>query len=148
MLCQEDAKRIVQYSKYPPVGSRGFGPMFAPVILGHTTETAYAEEANDQLMVIVQMESKGGVAQCEEIAAVDGIDCLFIGKSLSAYFDQNDNIRVGPFDLAKQLGVERKGPEHEAAIQRILKAAHGAGKKAAIFCAYLAPSKDTTSSDD
>jgi 2-keto-3-deoxy-L-rhamnonate aldolase RhmA len=46
---------------------------------------------------------------------------------------------VGPFDLAKQLGVERKGPEHEAAIQRILKAAHGAGKKAAIFCKLPAP---------
>lgn len=41
---------------------------------------------------------------------------------------------LGPFDLAKQLGVERKGPEHEAAIQRILKAAHSAGKTAAIFC--------------
>jgi 2-keto-3-deoxy-L-rhamnonate aldolase RhmA len=64
--------------------------MFAPVILGHTTETAYAEEANEQLMVIVQMESKGGVAECEKIAAVDGIDCLFIGKSLSASFGQDD----------------------------------------------------------
>jgi 2-keto-3-deoxy-L-rhamnonate aldolase RhmA len=68
-------------------------------------------------------------------------------SSLSASFGQDDNTFVGPFDLAKQLGVERKGPEHEAAIQRILRAAHGAGKKAAIFCAYLASSKDTTSSD-
>ena len=79
---QEDAKRIVQFSKYPPVGSRGFGPMFAPVILGHETESAYAEHANEQLMVIVQMESKGGVAECEKIAAVEGIDCLFIGTSV------------------------------------------------------------------
>jgi 4-hydroxy-2-oxoheptanedioate aldolase len=89
MFYQEDAKRIVQYSKYPPVGSRGFGPMFAPLLLGHNTETAYAEVANEQLMVIVQMESKGGVAECEEIAAVDGIDCLFIGKCLPASFDYN-----------------------------------------------------------
>lgn len=43
---------------------------------------------------------------------------------------------TGPFDLAKQMGVERKGPEHEAAIQRILKAAHDAGKAAAIFCEF------------
>lgn len=42
--------------------------------------------------------------------------------------------QTGPFDLAKQIGVERAGPEHEAAIQRILKAAKGAGKTAAIFC--------------
>jgi hypothetical protein len=41
---------------------------------------------------------------------------------------------TGPFDLAKQIGVQRGGEEHEAAIQRILKAAKSAGKKAAIFC--------------
>jgi 4-hydroxy-2-oxoheptanedioate aldolase len=80
MFQQEDAKRIVQYSKYPPVGSRGFGPMFAPVILGHSTESDYAEQANEQLMVIVQMESKGGVNECEKIAQVEGVDCLFIGR--------------------------------------------------------------------
>jgi 4-hydroxy-2-oxoheptanedioate aldolase len=57
------------------------------------------------------------------------------------FFDQNNDTILGPFDLAKQLGVERKGPEHEAAIQRILKAAHGAGKKAAIFCKSLATTK-------
>lgn len=41
---------------------------------------------------------------------------------------------LGPFDLAKQMGVERGGEEHEAAIQRILKATKAAGKTAAIFC--------------
>lgn len=41
---------------------------------------------------------------------------------------------IGPFDLAKQMGVERGGKEHEAAIDRILKAAKGAGKTAAFFC--------------
>ena len=45
-----------------------------------------------------------------------------------------DILLIGPFDLAKQLGIERGGPEHEAAIKRILEAAHAAGKKAAIFC--------------
>jgi hypothetical protein len=43
---------------------------------------------------------------------------------------------TGPFDLAKQMGVERGGDEHEAAIQRTLKAAHVSGKKAAIFCEF------------
>jgi 4-hydroxy-2-oxoheptanedioate aldolase len=54
--------------------------MFAPILLGHSTESAYAEVANEQLMVIVQMESKGGVAECETIAEVEGVDCLFIGR--------------------------------------------------------------------
>lgn len=44
------------------------------------------------------------------------------------------NIPLGPFDLAKQIGVVRGGDEHKAAIERILKAAKAAGKKAAIFC--------------
>lgn len=43
---------------------------------------------------------------------------------------------IGPFDLAKQMGVERGGEEHEAAIARILKAAKGAGKTAAFFCKF------------
>lgn len=46
---------------------------------------------------------------------------------------------LGPFDLAKQMGVERGGEEHEAAIARILKAAKGAGKTAAFFCEFLVP---------
>ena len=79
---------------------------------------SYEQGANDSLLVAVQIESKGGVENVEKIAQVPGLDILLIG----------------PFDLAKQLGIERGGPEHEAAIKRILEAAHAAGKKAAIFC--------------
>lgn len=43
----------------------------------------------------------------------------------------------GPFDLAKQMNIQRGSEEHEAAIQRTLKAAHSSGKKAAIFCKSL-----------
>lgn len=43
-------------------------------------------------------------------------------------------LKQGPFDLAKQMGVQRGGEEHEAAILRTLAAANAAGKKAAIFC--------------
>lgn len=45
-------------------------------------------------------------------------------------------LSIGPFDLAKQTGVVRGGEEHEAMIQRTLKAAKAAGKKAAIFCQF------------
>lgn len=41
---------------------------------------------------------------------------------------------AGPFDLSKQMGVERGGKEHEDAIQRTLKACKDNGKVAAIFC--------------
>lgn len=68
--------------------------------------------------MIVQIESRKAVENVEEIAKVDGIDLLFIG----------------PFDLSKFLNVPFGSEEHEAAIARILAAAHAAGKTAGIFC--------------
>ncbi|RXK37493.1 2,4-dihydroxyhept-2-ene-1,7-dioic acid aldolase [Tremella mesenterica] len=119
-LCHtaDDARRIVKYSKYPPTGTRGFGPMFSPHSFGLTTEGAYAAGADKGLLVIVQIESVPGVENVEEIAKVDGVDVIFIG----------------PFDLSKFLGCEFGGEVHEAAIAKILKAAKAAGKTAAIFC--------------
>ncbi|KAJ5174836.1 uncharacterized protein N7482_000713 [Penicillium canariense] len=114
-----DAANIVKYTRYPPQGTRGYGPMFAPHSLpGVNPGPDYDEQVNSSVTVCVQIESRPGVENVEKIAAVDGIDVLFIG----------------PFDLARQMGVTRGGDEHEAAIQRILGAAHKAGKKAAIFC--------------
>ncbi|KAI0160510.1 Pyruvate/Phosphoenolpyruvate kinase-like domain-containing protein [Xylariaceae sp. FL1272] len=112
----EDAARIVKYSKYPPTGSRGYGPAFATCSFPAGVD--YDTRADAELLVMVQIESRSGVENVEDIAKVDGLDVLLIG----------------PFDLAKQMGVTRGGEEHEAAIQRTLKAAKAAGKKAAIFC--------------
>ncbi|PWY75438.1 Phosphoenolpyruvate/pyruvate domain-containing protein [Aspergillus heteromorphus CBS 117.55] len=114
-----DATKIVRASKYPPLGTRGYGPMFAPhAFPGVAAGEEYDEGSQHAVTVIVQIESRAGVENVEEIAAVEGIDVLFIG----------------PFDLSKNMGVVRGGQEHEAAIQRVLKATHDAGKKAAIFC--------------
>ncbi|CAK7206715.1 hypothetical protein SEUCBS139899_009521 [Sporothrix eucalyptigena] len=115
-----DAAMIVRYSKYPPKGTRGYGPIFAFHSLSGLGpgDPAYDEGAQTKLIVAVQIESRQGVDNAASIAAVDGVDVLL----------------VGPFDLAKQIGVIPGGTDHEAAIQKVLKAAHGAGKKAAIFC--------------
>ncbi|CAK7230205.1 hypothetical protein SBRCBS47491_007506 [Sporothrix bragantina] len=116
----EDAAKIVRYSKYPPWGTRGYGPVFAFHSLPGLGpgDPAYDEGAQMELIVAVQIESGQGVENAEKIASVDGVDVLL----------------VGPFDLAKQMDVQPGGPEHEAAIQKVLKAAHGVGKTAAIFC--------------
>lgn len=95
--------------------------MFAPHSFpGLNPGPDHDDGANSSLTVAVQIESRSGVENVEKIAAVPGIDVLFIG----------------PFDLAKQMGVPRGGEQHEAAIQRILAAAHAAGKTAAIFCMF------------
>ena len=118
----EDAAKIVKFSKYPSKaggGTRGYGPMYAihafPGVAGGAD---YDDSADCNLVVAVQIESKQGVANVDAIAAVPGLDVLLIG----------------PFDLALQMGVERGGTEHEAAIQNTLAACKKHGKKAAIFC--------------
>ncbi|KAL5356295.1 Pyruvate/Phosphoenolpyruvate kinase-like domain-containing protein [Aspergillus floccosus] len=122
----EDARKIVRFCKYPPLGSRGYGPMYAAHALPKVTPGAhYDNNADKELLVMVQIESQSGVDNVEEIAKVEGLDVLLIG----------------PFDLAKQMGVVRGGEEHEAAIQRILKATKAAGKTAAIFCTDGAQAK-------
>ncbi|PYI12330.1 Phosphoenolpyruvate/pyruvate domain-containing protein [Aspergillus sclerotiicarbonarius CBS 121057] len=115
----DDATNIVKYTRYPPQGTRGYGPMFAPHSLpGVNPGPEYDDNINDGVTVCVQIESRSGVENVEKIAAVEGIDVLFIG----------------PFDLAKQMGVLRGSEEHESAIQRVLDAARKYGKIAAIFC--------------
>jgi 4-hydroxy-2-oxoheptanedioate aldolase len=70
-------RRVVAAAKYPPLGVRGYGPMFThgAGALGAT----YATHANDRVQVLVQIESKQGVENVEAIAAVDGLDIVFIG---------------------------------------------------------------------
>ncbi|KAK7039229.1 putative ribokinase [Paramarasmius palmivorus] len=111
----EIVRKVVQATKYPPVGIRGFGPMFthATGALGGT----YKETANDDLVIAVQIEHPQAVEEIDQIVQ-EGIDVAFIG----------------PFDLAVSMGVEFGGAEHEAAISKILNACKKAGKVAAIFC--------------
>lgn len=50
----------------------------------------YDDNANDSLFVVVQIESRQGVENVEKIAAVDGIDVLFIGPCLQTYLASNN----------------------------------------------------------
>ncbi len=82
----------------------------------------YLATANQNILLAVQIETEEGLANCEEIAKVEGIDMLF----------------VGPNDLCSSMGYPPLDhpmvPEVQAAIDRVLKAAHEAGKYAGMFC--------------
>lgn len=82
----EEAKELVRSSKFPPVGRRGFGSPF-PMQNFHPAPsmTDYLQQANDGLLTMVQIETKEALTAVDEIAAIEGIDVLFIG----------------PFDLGK-----------------------------------------------
>ncbi|KAE9376958.1 Phosphoenolpyruvate/pyruvate domain-containing protein [Stipitochalara longipes BDJ] len=118
----EDAKKLVLSAKFPPQGHRGFGSPF-PQERFHPDlgSTDYLQQANDSLLTIVQIETKEALENVDGIAAVPGIDVLF----------------VGPFDLGNNIGHPIiNGVMHDglhAAIAKVLKAANEAGKKAGIF---------------
>lgn len=76
----DEAKELVQSAKFPPVGRRGFGsPMAMERFSPMPTFTEYLQQANDALVTIVQIETREALDSVDEIAAVDGIDVLFIG---------------------------------------------------------------------
>jgi hypothetical protein len=73
----EEAKSVVTYSKFPPLGLRGQGSAFPAIGHGLTTPE-YMKTANETLLTILQIESKEGVENVDAIAAVPGV-----GESLS-----------------------------------------------------------------
>lgn len=117
----EKAKEIVSDCRFPPAGRRGFGNPLTHLTWNIGTEE-YLNSANDFITIMVQIENKEGVENVEQIAAVDGLDVLFIG----------------PYDLSLNLGYPPPfpdvHPEVEKVIQKILEVAHRKGKKCGIYC--------------
>ncbi|KAM6529129.1 hypothetical protein FALCPG4_010073 [Fusarium falciforme] len=119
----EEAKQLVLDAKFPPLGRRGFGSLIALERFNpNPTLTEYLHQANDALVTIIQIETREAFESVEEIAAVDGIDALFIG----------------PFDLGNNIGYPIQkgimGPELKEALARILAATRRASKKCGIYC--------------
>jgi 2-keto-3-deoxy-L-rhamnonate aldolase RhmA len=103
----ELARRAVEACKYPPSGRRGFGPGLAG--LRWPVPGAYQDFADRNVMVVIIIEQKEAVDRIEEIAAVPGIDVIFIGTS----------------DLSFSLGLRGKqdDPAHREAVARVIRAA-------------------------
>ena len=113
----EQARAAVAATRYPPQGVRGVSVSQRGNRYG--AEADYFQRVNDEIALIVQIESRAGVAAAAEIAAVDGVDCLFIG----------------PSDLAAAYG-HLGNPSHaevQAAIAQVKAAADAAGKPTGIL---------------
>lgn len=112
----EQARAIVKASRYPPAGDRGLGGARAARWGGYP---AYAGEANAQVCIIAQIETGRAIENIPAIAAVDGIDALFLG----------------PADLAASQGL--LGPANFDALfalsGRALERMIAAGKPAGIL---------------
>jgi 2-keto-3-deoxy-L-rhamnonate aldolase RhmA len=80
----EDAERAVQFSRYPPLGRRGLGPMRAGQY--GKNDADYRKSANEETLLFVQIETPEAVENAEKILKVGGVDGLFIGNGDLANF--------------------------------------------------------------
>ena len=112
--CAEQARKIVSSAKYPPLGRRGAAFMMPHDGYERGSLDEKIAEANREGMLIAQIETRAGLENVEAIAAVDGIDALWIGQT----------------DLTCSLGIPGKfdHPEFHAAVDRIVAACTRHGK--------------------
>ena len=108
-----EAEAAVAACHYPPRGTRGMAPSIVRASGYGRHWRDYVREIGERLLVMLQIESAEAVAEVEAIAAVEGVDMLFIG----------------PFDLSASLGHvgEPDHPEVLAAIERVEAVAKQAG---------------------
>lgn len=73
----DDARRLVQSAKFPPMGRRGFGSPFAMEKFGGISQTDYLQQANDSLLTIVQIETEEALKNVSSdlFPRVAGITC-------------------------------------------------------------------------
>lgn len=114
----EQAERAVRATRYPPEGIRGVGSSLARASR-FSAIPDYLTTANDQICLILQVESRAGLAALGDILAIPGIDCVFIG----------------PADLAADMGHlgNAAHPEVRAAVLDALARIAASGKAAGML---------------
>jgi 2-dehydro-3-deoxyglucarate aldolase/4-hydroxy-2-oxoheptanedioate aldolase len=114
-----DAAEALRHLRYPPHGDRGVATYNRMCRFGLDRQAL--TRADDETVGVIQVETLGALDSVEEIAALDGVDVLF----------------VGPLDLSYALGVpgDLTAPAFTDALKRVLEAAREAGKAAG----YLVP---------
>jgi 4-hydroxy-2-oxoheptanedioate aldolase len=122
-----EAEEIVGAAKYYPEGFRGVG-------LGRGADYGiglnlgeYFRHSNDSLLLAVQCENAAAVPHLDAIAAVPGVDVIFIG----------------PFDLSQSLGIpgQINAPPVQKVVQEVLDISARHGKHAGIFTFSIAEAK-------
>ena len=114
----EQARKLVSYAKFPPLGNRGYCPTrdggWGSGSCYERGMDGYMAEANASTLLIPQCETAGCLEHIEEIAAVEGVDGIFIG----------------PFDLSIALGIPGQfgDPLLTEGIERVRRACAAAGK--------------------
>ncbi len=116
---EQQARLVVQSAKYPPDGARGAAFRLAHDDYADGDIVTKMRSANDEVLLIAQIETSAGIAEADRIAQVDGIDVLWIGH----------------FDLTASLGIPGQftHPDYLRAVDTVLDACARYGKTAGMM---------------
>jgi 2-keto-3-deoxy-L-rhamnonate aldolase RhmA len=115
---KEEAANAVRACLYPPQGIRGCGPRRASRYYSETAK--YVTNSNEDVLVVVMIESQMALDNLDEILSVPGVDAVF----------------VGPDDLSLNLGIfqQRDHPKFRSAISKVLEACKKHGVAPGMHC--------------
>jgi 4-hydroxy-2-oxoheptanedioate aldolase len=117
----EDARRLVEFVKFPPLGQRSWGPRAALPLSG-LDAPSYLKAANAMTQAIAMIETRAALDALDDVLSVEGLDGVF----------------VGPSDLSIALSggasVEPRGAAVMSEARRVAERAKAHGKYAAMFC--------------
>ena len=119
--CVEEVREVIAAMKYPPMGRRGYDAIHADARFGLGSPADYMAEANRETTLLVQIEEPEVIPHLDAIAALPGVDVLF----------------VGPADLSLGLGRfgQPEAPELAAVLKQVAETCRRHGKTAGIPCA-------------
>jgi 4-hydroxy-2-oxoheptanedioate aldolase len=110
----EEAREVVRWAKYAPIGQRGFDGAGADAPYCMMPMADYVREANKQTFVLIQLEEPSAIDQAEAVAAIPGVDMIMLG----------------PADFTVLTGIPGQfdHPSVDAAVEKIARAARNTGK--------------------
>ncbi|MDP6152935.1 MAG: aldolase/citrate lyase family protein [Phycisphaeraceae bacterium] len=113
-VCTADkARDVVAATKFPPLGNRGIDAAGIDADYTHQGPDEYVQQANEQTFVVAQIETPEAVQNVDEIAAVEGVDAIFVGAA----------------DLGMRIKRSNTSFTMEEAFKRVAAAAQRHGKQ-------------------
>lgn len=116
-----EAEMLVSTMRYPPHGTRSFGPTRVNFAAGPD----YFQHANSEILAIAMIETREAIDNVEDIVSTPGLDAIYIGPA---------DLTLGATNGQLPPGFDREEPQMLDIIHRILDAAKSAGIRAGIHC--------------
>jgi 2-keto-3-deoxy-L-rhamnonate aldolase RhmA len=110
---KEQVERVIQCTKFKPMGSRGLAPLRAHTGFSKVNVTEFIKEANENTMIVIMVEDDEAIKHIDELISVEGVDVVFMGTT----------------DLSQNLDIpgQVRHPEILKRIDRVIQACEAKG---------------------